>query len=157
MISPTLGVRLDRKGDQVIVFGGHGSSTIFSSKASRQAQDDVQQSLAAAIFLSKCQAAFLEDCLDIGHDSRQMLGIGSDKFEHLKDLLIPSERLWQNPIIQAVTICLYQLLRFIAEVERPTSTLRASGKQLLESVGVCSGLLPAAVAATSGTINDIII
>lgn len=141
---------------QIILFGGHGSSTIFSSVAAQQAQNDAKQSLAGAILLSRCHAAFLEEILSLGDWPSLKLGLDLTNFQTPKNLLIPPESLQKNPIVQATIICLYQLLRYIAEVERPDSPLDASGKQVLESVGVCSGLLPATVVATSTTTSELV-
>ena len=141
---------------QIILFGGHGSPTIFSSVPAHRAEDDANQSAAGAIFLSRCHAAFLEEYLSLDDTSRRKLGLDLANFQSPKYFLNLPQSLHENAIVQATTICLYQLLRYIAEVERPGSRLDASGKQVLETVGVCSGLLPAAVVAASRTVSELI-
>lgn len=141
---------------QIVLFGGHGSPTIFSPVAARRAKTDAKDSAPGAILLSRCHAAFLEECLGLEDTSRRKLGLDLTNFQSPKSFLVPSESLQKNPIIQATTICLYQLLRYTAEVDSPGSRLEVSGKQVLETVGVCSGLLPAAVIATSATIPELI-
>lgn len=141
---------------QILLFGGHGSSTIFSSVAARRAEDDANHSAAAAIFLSRCHAAFLEEYLSLDDVSKKNLGLDLAHFQDQQQFLVPPQIFHRNAIVQATTICLYQLLRYIAEVERPGSRLEASGKRILETVGVCSGLLPAAVVAASRSIHEFI-
>ena len=148
---PVLGER-----NQIVLFGGHGSTTTFSSVAAKRAQSDSDQSASGAIFLLRCHAAFLEECLGLEYWLLPKLGLNLTDFQNPKNFLIPPESLQKNAVVQATTICLYQLLRYIAEVERPNSQLDASGKQVLETVGVCSGLLPAAVVATSATTSELI-
>ena len=141
---------------QIILFGGHGSTTIFSPVAAKRAQFDSDQSTAASILLSRCHAAFLEECLGLDDWTRSKLDLDLTNFQTPKNLLVPPQSFWKNPVLQATTVCLYQLLRYIAEVERPDSRLDGSGKQILETVGVCAGLLPAAVVATSKSVTDIV-
>ncbi|KAL8913791.1 MAG: hypothetical protein Q9172_007210 [Xanthocarpia lactea] len=143
--------------NQVIIFGGHGSSTLFSSVASKRAQHDSQASAACSIFLSRCHAAFLEDCLRLGEDSDNILNQDfRATFQNRDNFLTPPVSFRNHAIVQAVTICLYQLLRYIAEVDGPGPRLDPTGRHILEAVGICSGLLPSAVVATSQNTRELI-
>ena len=154
--SQATGKAITERRHQIVFFGGHGSSTIFSSVASERAQYDAQNSVMGSLFLSRCHAAFLEECLDLEASLRRKLNLDVADFQKVADFLVPPESLHNNPIIQAATICLYQLLRYFAEIENPDSRPEPSGKQILEAVGVCSGLLPAIVVATSSTTHELL-
>ncbi|KAL8861117.1 MAG: hypothetical protein Q9178_002331 [Gyalolechia marmorata] len=143
--------------NQVVLFGGHGSSTLFSSVASKRARQDSQSSAACSIFLSRCHAAFLEDCLRLGEDSGHILNQELRTiFQDIDNFLTPPASVQSNAVVQAVTICLYQLLRYIAEADGPGSRLDPTGRHILEAVGICSGLLPSAVVATSQSTQELI-
>lgn len=142
---------------QIVLFGGHGSSALFSSAASERARKDCQTSAACSIFLSRCHAAFLEDCLRLGEEAHQTFRGGLRKvFQNRDDFLRPPVSVQDNAVVQAVTICLYQLLRYIAEADGPERRLDPTGSHILEAVGLCSGLLPSAVVATSQSVSDLI-
>ncbi|KAL9033530.1 MAG: hypothetical protein Q9180_005898 [Flavoplaca navasiana] len=142
---------------QVIVFGGHGSSTLFAGAASERARKDAHSSAACSIFLSRCHAAFLEDCLRLGPGPGQTISEEIRTILQNRDnFLTPPVTVQSNAIVQAVTICLYQLLRYLAEADGPGPRLAPDGSHILESVGVCSGLLPSAVVSTSQCISDLI-
>ncbi|KAL8893769.1 MAG: hypothetical protein Q9192_004942, partial [Flavoplaca navasiana] len=147
----------NNKKHQVVIFGGHGSSTLFACAASERAQRDAQSSAACSIFLSRCHAAFLEDCLRLGPDPGQTISEEIRTILQNRDnFLAPPVTVQSNAIVQAVTICLYQLLRYLAEADGPEPRLPPDGSHILESVGVCSGLLPSAVVATSQSISGLI-
>ncbi|KAL8778964.1 MAG: hypothetical protein Q9213_007164 [Squamulea squamosa] len=143
--------------NQVVIFGGHGSSTLFSSIAYKRAQHDSQTSAACSIFLSRCHAAFLEDFLRLEEASDNVLNHDfRATFQNRDNFLSPPVSVQNNPIVQAVTICLYQLLRYIAEADGPGPRLDPTGRHVLEAVGICSGLLPSAVIATSQSTQELI-
>ena len=142
---------------QVVIFGGHGSSALFAGIASERARKDAQSSAACSIFLSRCHATFLEDCLRLEPGPGQTI---SDEIrtvlQNRDTFLNPPVTVQNNAIVQAVTICLYQLLRYLAEADGPEPRLAPDGSHILESVGVCSGLLPSAVVSTSQSVSDLI-
>ncbi|KAL9032823.1 MAG: hypothetical protein Q9180_006289, partial [Flavoplaca navasiana] len=142
---------------QVVIFGGHGSSTLFADVASERARKDAHSSAACSIFLSRCHAAFLEDCLQLEPSSGQTISEEIRTVLQNRDsFLTPPVTVQNNAIVQAVTICLYQLLRYLAEADGLEPRLAPNGSHILESVGVCSGLLPSAVVCTSRSISDLI-
>lgn len=139
---------------RIVLFGGQGTPSLFSAAAARCAEDDVNQCTAAAMFLSGCHAAFLDECLSLDLVSRRKVGLNPTDFRHPKDLLIPQQSFHDNAIIQAATICLYQLLHYLAEIERSGSSLDASSERTLETTGMCSGLLSGVVVAAAKTMQD---
>lgn len=134
---------------RVVLFGGQGSSNIFSTNSSCLAAEDARQSTAGALFVSRCHAAFLEDCLSIEIELRKSINLNLADFHDPKDLITPQQSLHTNPIIQATTLCLYQLLHYLAEIERLDPNLTTLTSHVQETTGICSGLLSAAVVATS--------
>lgn len=153
MTSPRIDV-VERR--RVIIFGGQGSSNIFSSAATLTAEEDAKSSIAGAILLSNCHAAFLKACLSLDLDSRRKLGVDPNNFHELKDFLAPPQRFHDNAIIQGTTICLYQLLHYLAEIALRDPDFDTSRRRILETTGFSSGLLSATVVATSRTIEEYI-
>ena len=141
---------------RIVLFGGQGTLSLFSSAAARYAEDDVNQFTAPAMFLSGCHVAFLDECLSLDLVSRQKFGLNLTDFRTPKDLLIPQRSFHDNPIVQATTIFLYQLLQYLAEIERSGSSLDASSECTLETTGMCSGLLSGVVVAAARTMQDFI-
>jgi len=141
---------------RAIIFGSQGSSSIFSAATARRAEDDAQQSAARALLLSRCHTAFLEDCLSLDVESRRSININLADFHDQKSLLVPIQSFHGNPTIQATTICLYQLLHYLAEVDRSGLDPQDLTDQILETTGICSGLLPATVVAASKTLESFI-
>lgn len=139
---------------RIIIFGGQGSSNTFSSTAISTAVNDAKSSVAGTILLSNCHAAFLKGCLSLDLDSRRKIGVEPDNFLELKDFLAPPQRFHNNAIIQATTICLYQLLHYLVETASRDLDFDTSRKRILEATGFSSGLLSATVVATSRTIEE---
>ena len=142
---------------RVILFGGQGSSSLFSAATAHHIEDDVQRCAAGALLLSKCHAAFLEDCFSLDVESRKIIDINVADFHDRRAFLIPKQSLHANPIIQATTICLYQLLHYLVEVDRSGLNPKDLTDQILETTGICSGLLPATVVAASKNVESFIL
>ncbi len=139
---------------RVILFGGQGSSSLFSSQGALAATNDVKSSVAAAILLSKCHAAFLEEVQGLGIARSEVFGDECDFFNSPEKLLAPDATYHDNPIIQGTTICLYQLLRYLANVRGSELEFKSAFQKILETAGFCSGILPAAVVASSRTVQE---
>ena len=141
----------------IVLFGGQGSPNIYSAASTKAAQQDAEKSFYGALLLSKWHAAVLEALKSLDLASLQSLGINSADFRRQKDLLQPPERLHENPLIASITICLFQLLRYLSEFEHGLSSKQNDqDRPLLEATGICSGLIPAAVAATSRELCDVV-
>lgn len=141
---------------RVIIFGGQGSSKIFSSAAISTAVEDAKSSVAGIILVSNCHVAFLKGCLSLDLDSRRKIGVDPSSFHELKDFLAPPQRFHNNAIIQATTVCLYQLLHYLVETACRDLDFDNSRKRVLEATGFSSGLLSATVVATSRTTEEYI-
>ena len=139
----------------IILFGGQGSSHIFSPSSSGAAKKNAKRGLHSALLLSKWHVAFLEEIAALGHNLQPSLQLNPSDFLHQNDLLEIPQRLHRNPLIQSITICLYQLLHYVAELEdwRLGKTENSTPK-FLETTGICCGLLSAAVVAASKDLSD---
>ncbi|KAL8701717.1 MAG: hypothetical protein Q9224_000379, partial [Gallowayella concinna] len=141
---------------RVLLFGGQGSTTIFSSVAATASRDIVQTSSEAATLLSRCHAAFLEDLRSIGHRDLRMIAINISTFHDPQSLLSPPKSYHQNGIIQGTTLLIHQLLHYLAYVEKPNRTFEAVFDEIDELTGFCSGILPSLVVASSQNVRDFI-
>ncbi|KAL8719406.1 MAG: hypothetical protein Q9225_003591 [Loekoesia sp. 1 TL-2023] len=147
---------IERQRNRIILFGGQGSPSLFSDAAVAAAEEGCRNSVAAAILASKCHVAFLEELRSLNPREQQIIGIEPSQFRNQRDFLSPPREYHRNGLIQSTTICLYQLLRYAVELEQPTLDDEFSAEQILETTGFCSGLLPAAVAASSTTSSDVV-
>ncbi|KAK6210644.1 Type I Iterative PKS [Pestalotiopsis sp. IQ-011] len=140
----------------VLLFGGQGSTAIFSPAAIENAERDIRSANAGSILLSRCHAAFLREmeCLDA--PSRESLAINIDDFSAPRDLLRPAEKYHTHATIQATTIYLCQMLHYLAEVQNSDTQFEDYYEDIRETAGFSSGLLPATIVARSRTLDDFI-
>lgn len=141
---------------RVIIFGGQGSATLLSRQTASTAAGDARSSPKAAIPLSRCHAAFLEEVQSIGDGRRAVFQDQTDFFLSPEDLLAPKSSYHNNGIVQSVTLCLYQLLRYLSVFERSSTSYRSALNSVLETAGFCSGMLPAVVVASSRMVQEFI-
>lgn len=139
----------------VVLFGGQGSPSIFSSYAVTAVEQDLQLASAGRILLSRCHAAFLEEVERMNDESRHLLDIDLVSFTTPHDLLKPAVQYHQHPVLQASTIYLCQILHYVAEVHRHAGTYEEFSNAIQETAGFSSGLIPAAVVARSSTLDDL--
>lgn len=147
---------IERQRNSIILFGGQGSSSLFSGAAIAATEESCRNSVPAAILVSKCHASFLEELRSLNSHEQQLIGIESSQFHTQHDFLSPPLEYHRNGLIQSTTICLYQLLRYLIKLEQPTLDDGFSAEQILETTGFSSGLIPAAVAASSVTSPEVV-
>ncbi|KAL8628328.1 hypothetical protein Q9189_005949 [Teloschistes chrysophthalmus] len=147
---------IERQRDRIILFGGQGSSSSFADTAIAAAEESCKNSVAAASLVSKCHASFLEEFQSLVPHEQKLVGIESSQFINQHDFLSPPLAYHRNGLIQSTTICLYQLLRYLVELENPTLNIGFSSEQILEATGFCSGLISAAVAASAVTSSEVV-
>ncbi|KAK7966407.1 type I iterative polyketide synthase [Apiospora aurea] len=140
----------------VLLFGGQGSATIFSDTASTTAESATRTSSAANILLSRCHAAFLQEIRSLDGPSQSQLGIDLNLFADPHALLKPATQYHTHAVIQASTIYLCQVLHYLAEVERMNARFEGFFDQIQETAGFSSGLIPAAVASRSRTLDEFV-
>nr|APX43980.1 polyketide synthase [Pestalotiopsis microspora] len=140
----------------VLLFGGQGSTAIFSPHAFENAEQDVRSASAGSILLSRCHAAFLREIACLEALSRERLAIDVEDFSSARDLLRPAEKYHTNAIIQATTIYLCQMLHYLAEIQKSDTQFEEFYERIRETAGFSSGLLPATIIARSRTLDELV-
>lgn len=138
---------------RIVLFGGQGSSTVFSPLTAVTAQKDTETCIPGLVLASKCHVAFLEELSYLGEERRRLLGVDIGRFHRLKDILVPPPDYHHHGLVQSTTLCLYQLLHYLAEIERSSASFSSSLSPVLEVAGFCAGLLPAVVVAASDSVQ----
>ena len=136
---------------RVAVFAGLGSPAIFSSSTQATALADASIPEAQAL-LNACHKLFLTEFSAKSQKHRNVgLAVAVEDFPNPEDLLTPPTRYHKNAVIQNATLCLVQMLRYLAyNAEHDKSNMRCTSG----TAGVCSGLLTAVtVAACYDTIS----
>lgn len=138
---------------RVVLFGGQGSNNVFSNTAQAAAEEYVRSTAAGAILLSLCHAVFLDDLSNLSAEAQKLLDLDFADFHNASQLLSPTTRYHNNGVIEAGTLCLYQLLHYLARFNHP---LTDSFNEVAECAGFCAGLLPAIVVASSQSSQEFI-
>ena len=140
----------------VVLFGGQGSSSIFSPSAAATAEEDSRSSSAGSILLSRCHAAFLQEIASLDARLQHLLAIHPAQFSSPRDLLKPVAQYHNHAVLQATTIYLCQLLHYLAETQRIGEPFEDSFDRIQETAGFSSGLVPAAVVSCSRRLDDFV-
>ncbi|KAM0344911.1 hypothetical protein ACHAPU_007044 [Fusarium lateritium] len=140
-------------GRRLVLFGGQGSQSIFSPNAAKTAEEDAQSLSAGSILLSKCHAAFLEEIASLDSESQQILAIDPLAFVSPSQLLKPAVQYHTHPVLQATTIYLCQVLRYLV-VTLQDEVYEHPFEALKGTAGFSSGMLPAAVVARSSNLDE---
>lgn len=140
----------------MILFGGQGSLTIFSPHTAAAVEEDAR-STSAALLLSRCHATFLEEIASLDIESRKLLGVDTAHFTSPRELLVPNAQYHTHPILQATTVFFCQTLHYLAQTQQLHGTFEESFREITETAGFSSGLLPAAVVARSSTSDDFVV
>ncbi|KAI1528845.1 Polyketide synthase modules, partial [Pyrenophora tritici-repentis] len=137
----------------VLLFAGQGSRATFSSASATTLLNRVAQHDIASLILQRCHESLLQDFSTIDTSERTILTEEDAKsLTTPQDLVKPSATFAQNPVIQAVTFYLHQILEYVFYVQReregqPHDTIS-------EAAGFCSGILPALVVAVNTPIES---
>jgi malonyl CoA-acyl carrier protein transacylase len=137
----------------ILLFAGQGSRTIFSSTSSETLLHRVTRHRTASLILKRCHEAFTHDVSTLITNERTILTKeNAQSLTTPEDLVKPPAALVENPVIQAVTFYLHQILEYAL------STVSTEDKEepdtLLEVSGFCSGILPALVVAAAPMIGS---
>ncbi|GKU21831.1 unnamed protein product [Fusarium langsethiae] len=141
---------------RVVLFGGQGSRSIFSSCAVSTAEQDAQSTTAGSIFLSKCHVAFLRELASLDVEHRQILAIDPISFTSPSHLLQTAEKHHTHPVLQATTIYVCQILRYLSHILQQNDTFDQCFERIEGVAGFSSGIVPAAVVAVSSTTDEFI-
>ncbi|KAF5020202.1 hypothetical protein F66182_7767 [Fusarium sp. NRRL 66182] len=139
-----------------VLFGGQGSHSVFSPKAAISAKQDAQSVSAGNTLLEKCHAAFLEEIASLNVQSRQILALDTSVFISSSHLLKPVEAYHTHPVLQATTIYLCQMLRYLAEITEQDDSFERSFEKIKATAGFSSGMIPAAIVARSSNLDEFV-
>ncbi|QPC71344.1 hypothetical protein HYE68_002096 [Fusarium pseudograminearum] len=142
---------------RVVLFGGQGSRSIFSPSTTSTAEQDAQSSTAGIILLSKCHVAFLREISSLDVQSRQILAIDPVSFPTPRHLLQTADKYHTHPVLQATTIYLCQILRYLSHTLQQDDAFEQCFERIEATAGFSSGILPAAVVACSSTIDEFVV
>lgn len=128
-----------------ILFAGQGSTSVFESLS-----DELSRFLAtsplAEEFLSLCLEALHSETETLEDENRSLLGNNfSSSFSTPRSLASPPSEFVSDPIIQCTSLYVQQILEYIRYATGTFTELPA----VQEANGFCSGLIAAAVAATT--------
>ena len=135
------------------LFEGQGSSSLYSVKTAATVRRDAKSSSATELLLAACHATLLEEISSLSLDEQEALNF---EICFPEDLLFLPSKYHTHPIIEGVTLCLFQLLRYVAHVESLPVTFESYAGEITDVAGFCSGILPATVVACSGTQHEFI-
>ena len=141
---------------RIFLFGGQGSTTTFMSGAATASINAVKSSAEAATLLSRCHAFFLEDLCSIENSTDEGIAIDRSLFPDPYSLLSPPDRYRMNGVLQGLTLLLHQLLHYIAYVRESRKDFNVVFNEIEETTGLCSGMIPALVVASSQNIQKFI-
>ena len=140
--------------NRVVLFGGQGSSDLFSPSALSAAQHDERASPAGSTLISRCYTALMEEYESLDAATKDKLGIDTSKLRGPYDLLTPEVTIRNHALIQLVGITLLQLLRYAGETEKSGQGFDAWTEETMETTGFCAGLLGASVVASSPSLTE---
>ncbi|KAM0234041.1 hypothetical protein ACHAP5_010219 [Fusarium lateritium] len=138
---------------RLVLFGGQGSQSIFSPSAAKTAVQDARSFTAGSILLSRCHAAFLQETGTLDGESQELLAINLPDFVSSVHLIEPAAQYHTHPVLQATTIYLCQMLRYLA-VTLQDASYKHSFETLESTAGFSSGMIPALVVARSSNLDD---
>lgn len=136
------------------LFGGQGSSGIFNDASLAVVRQDARTCQAAHDLLAGCHSTLMQICGLLFFEDESTLQI-IQLLPTADSLLSPPVKLQSTPEIQAATLCLYQLLRFLSNAMKHPSYEKAHS-HIHETLGFSSGILPAVIVAASPTLDTFI-
>ncbi|KAI0409182.1 hypothetical protein F4802DRAFT_239318 [Xylaria palmicola] len=131
----------------LLLFGGQGPKQHLSD---RVAVIDLETHLGEAKplfrrFLQQCLDAFHIECESLSEKERTVLGSDpSQYYETIESLLFPSEATQSHPITETISLYLRHILELVIYAAQSDAYPR-----VVEVTGVCTGLIPAALAAST--------
>lgn len=134
--------------NQVPVFAGLGSDSLFTDRTSSTAAQDAA-SPEGRIFLQACHRIFTKEIAEAIRTQQIRSSIELEDFAQPESLIQPRACYHQNSVIQHVCLYTIQILRYLSHSnENPGAVLGVAG--------FCAGLLPCAVVATSRDLIELL-
>ncbi|KAI1746541.1 hypothetical protein F4782DRAFT_545231 [Xylaria castorea] len=131
----------------ILLFSGQGSKEHLSD---RDAVVGLETHLGETnslfqSFLQKCLDAFHSECSSLNEKEQIVLGCDSSEFyENTEALFSPSEANRSHPVAETISLYIRQILEFIVY-----ATQSKVHPRIVEVTGVCTGLIPAVLAAST--------
>ncbi|PBK78491.1 polyketide beta-ketoacyl-synthase [Armillaria solidipes] len=143
----------------VPVFGGQGTASANSPQARQQALLDAS-SPSGSVLLAACHAILHAELEMLSSTELSQVNIDLSDFQTKESILaLPTERYLHNAVISGTTLFLLQTLRYLAYIDASVASngsltpfsdvLKLNSVHGLGILGFSSGILPAAVVATS--------
>lgn len=130
----------------LLLFAGQGSRTIFSDASAKSLLQRIEQHQEASQLLQRCHEAFLKDVSTFTNHDREILAEEDARLlAKPDDLVKPFPVLAENPVIQACTLYLHQILEYVLYASSEEG--KETSKTISEAAGFCSGILPSLVIA----------
>ncbi|KAK0463812.1 putative polyketide synthase [Desarmillaria tabescens] len=141
------------------VFGGQGTAAANSPQARQQALLDAS-SPSGSVLLAACHAALHTELKTLSSTELSQVNIDLSDFQTKESILaLPTERYLHNAVISGTTLFLLQTLRYLAYIDASVASngsltpfsdvLKSNSVHGVGILGFSSGILPAAVVATS--------
>lgn len=135
-------------------FGGQGSLKLSDEFITDIACTDAKSSSLTQEFLQRCYRAFREETTILYHDDPTLCSSLLAQWDKAEDLLYPCSSTNNSPIIEGTKLYLFQVLRYLANLCSSSLTINEALRRSSQTIGFCSGILPAVVVAASETDND---
>ncbi|PBK92884.1 putative polyketide synthase [Armillaria gallica] len=143
----------------VPVFGGQGTAAANSPQARQQALLDAS-SPSGSVLLAACHATLHAELETLSSTELSQVNIDLSDFQTKESILaLPTERYLHNAVISGTTLFLLQTLRYLAYIDASVASngsltpfsdvLKPNSVHGVGVLGFSSGILPAAVVATS--------
>jgi malonyl CoA-acyl carrier protein transacylase len=137
----------------VLLFAGQGSRTTFSEEAAKALLEKVSQNDFAIQALSACYDAFVQDHSTLSEEEKHMFTDADlTLYTSAQDLVRPSSTLHENPIAQATTLYIHQILEYVFYAASGDD--ETTNPHVAETAGFCSGILPAIAVAASPLVES---
>lgn len=130
----------------ILLFASQGSNAHMASdslKCLENIYPETRRTL--EIFLQRCLQVFHEEVLSLSPNEEKAIGPWATvlhDFDEPEKLLSPVAAYQSNPVLESSTIYMHQILDLFLYLSEPTHGI------LVEVGGVCSGMLPASLAAS---------
>lgn len=140
---------------RIVWFGGQGSSHLFS-KGTTSALQDARSSSTAALLLGRCFEALELELEVLGSEFEAVFESGAPRFETPEDMLRLQETFHDNALFQSTHTFLQHSLRYLATWSKTQQTFQDFQASLVETSGLCTGLLASLTIATSDSASSFI-
>lgn len=132
--------------NDVLLFAGQGSKHHLSDRDSFNKLEKHlgQKKHLLKLFLEQCQEAFRSEYDSLNPEEQEILGEDVHCFEDPELFLLPPKSFQSNPVIQSIALYVRQILELITY-----GSYDGIRPRVVEVTGVCTGVIPAALAAAN--------